>query len=210
MSVNTLLIECGHCGNTAPMEIKAEYVDTVSHGNPPYTDEVTTRWDLLLCPVCRKPTLHETIWSPYDIEPETMAMIPENKTLYPSPVATTEVLPETVRKSYKAALRVRNIEPNAFAVLIGRTLEFICQDKNAVGRDLNAKLDNLSDRHEIPERLAEIAHKIRIPLDDACQYPLVRKIIQPAFRVSRFQVQSDGSAAPVAARFAESVVAVAS
>ena len=159
-SAKPIIIECGHCGNRAPMAIIAEYTDHLEYGDPPHTDESSTKWELLLCPSCRKPILHQTYWDTFNIDIETGPEV-SKKVLYPSPVAVTDGLPDKVHKSYEAALRVRNVEPNAFAVLIGRTLEFVCQDKDADGRTLNAKLDNLSERNEIPGRLAEMAHKLR-------------------------------------------------
>jgi hypothetical protein len=44
------------------------------------------------------------------------------KTLYPSTQINLRGLPENISKSYEAALKVRHIEHNAFAVLIGRAL----------------------------------------------------------------------------------------
>ncbi len=155
------LLECGHCCNKAPMKVVTEYNDTVEVGTPPYTDAFHKLWQILLCPVCHKPILYETSWNTFDLDFETG---PEynKKILYPNSNVTTDGLPEKVKKSYEAALSVRNIEPNAFAVLIGRTLEFICKDRKITGNNLYNKIDELAQKREIPGRFADMAHKLRV------------------------------------------------
>lgn len=86
------LIECGHCGNKAPMKVVTEYNDTVEVGTPPYTDAFHKLWQILLCPVCHKPILYETSWNTFEIDFETG---PEynKKILYPnSNMITKEML----------------------------------------------------------------------------------------------------------------------
>ena len=142
------------------MKIVSQYTDVAILGTFPYTDEAYTKWQLLLCPACRKVLLLEKKWDTFNIDFETGYEV-EEELLYPANIITTEGLPEKVRKSFEAALRVRNVEPNAFAVLIGRTLEFICKDRNAKGKNLNEKLDYLSSIQDIPGSLAKMAHSIR-------------------------------------------------
>ena len=155
----TKIKECFHCGNKAPMEVVATYNDTIVFGEAPYTDEAYFRWLLLMCPSCRRPTLEEiyTITSEQELEGWPV----HESILYPSKI-NLEGFPETVKKSYEAALKVRNVEPNAFAVLIGRTLDNICRDRNAKGNTLYEKLTDLSNRNEIPGRLAEMAQGLRL------------------------------------------------
>ena len=82
--------------------------------------------------------------------------------MYPTPQTNIEGLPESVKKAYEAALKVKNVEPNAFAVLIGRMLDIICKDRNAKGKTLYEKLNDLSTHNEIPDRLAEMAQGLRV------------------------------------------------
>jgi hypothetical protein len=83
------------------------------------------------------------------------------RTLYPSRAKTLSGLPLAVQKSYDAAFRVRHIDPNAYAVLIGRVLEIICDDRKADGHTLNEKLADLAKRGEIPTKLVDVAHGLR-------------------------------------------------
>ena len=151
--------ECFHCGNRAPMQTVATYNHTLQYGTPPSTDEDHFVWSILLCPSCQKPSLEENFRSTFEMDIDEW---PIHRTiLYPTPQTTIEDLPENVKKAYEAALKVRNIEPNAFAVLIGRTLEIICKDRNAKGKTLYERLNDLSERNEIPGRLAEMAQGLR-------------------------------------------------
>jgi hypothetical protein len=56
---------------------------------------------------------------------------------------------------------VRYVEPNAFAVMVGRTLETACNHENAQGRDLTTKLNHLASTGRIPKTLADMAHQLR-------------------------------------------------
>jgi hypothetical protein len=142
------------------METVAKYEHVNVYGDPPHTDEDYHFWSILLCPSCQKPTLEEIFRSTFEQE---MDFWPSHqRILYPSIGSTMDGLPGIIKRNYDAALRVKNVEPNAFAVLIGRTLEAICKDRNASGKNLFEKLEDLSKRNEIPGRLSEMAQKLRL------------------------------------------------
>ena len=113
-----------HCGNKAPMKIASTYTHKIIFGDPPYTDEDYYIWSILICPSCHKPTLEEVYKSTFEQDIEGWPS--HTRILYPSLITKTEELPVPVKKAYEAALKVRNVEANAFAVLTGRTLETIC------------------------------------------------------------------------------------
>lgn len=61
------------------------------------------------------------------------------------------------------ALQVRNA-PNAYAVLLGRVIEAVMDDRGATGTNLRSQIDYLKDlkaKQEIPAGLAEVAHGVR-------------------------------------------------
>ncbi|MCI0563315.1 MAG: DUF4145 domain-containing protein, partial [Nitrososphaera sp.] len=66
-----------------------------------------------------------------------------------------------IDRAYDAALKVRNIDSNAFAVLLGRVLDLVCLDKQATGNSLFERLNFLAARGDIPQQLADIAHQLR-------------------------------------------------
>lgn len=82
-------------------------------------------------------------------------------TLYPHAEKQLTALPRNVMTAYQAAGKVRSIDPNAYAVLIGRVLEIVCKDRNAEGAALYEKLEDLVNKGEIPRRLVDMAHSLR-------------------------------------------------
>jgi len=61
----------------------------------------------------------------------------EYKYLYPLDQTDPQGLPSNIKSGYQAAQRVRNIDTNAYAVLLGRVLDLICADRNATGDTLD-------------------------------------------------------------------------
>ena len=58
-------------------------------------------------------------------------------------------------------MRVRKIDPNAFAVLLGRVLDAICVEQGAQGGTLNERIEYLAKQGRFPDRLADVAHRLR-------------------------------------------------
>ena len=149
---------CGHCRNTAPMEI----VHVYSQAKDWCDRRSGLRWEAgvvyehLLCPACsgvslRKYYCHE-IRNPEEITFE--ALFPIKPDMPPG-------LPELIEDEFLAALRGRNVSPNAYGVLLGRLLELVCEDRGAEGGSLRAKLQDLAGRNEIPSRLVKVAMNLR-------------------------------------------------
>ncbi len=91
------------------------------------------------------------------VSSETLILYPGAKTAK-TPLTT---LPEMIEKKYLAALKVQYIEPSACAVLVGRTLEAVCNYEKATGKRLSDKVNNLANSNRIPRTLAEMAHQLR-------------------------------------------------
>jgi hypothetical protein len=123
----------------------------------PEGPEDRTGWKLAQCPACLKVTLVETKWCPPDIDESQECW----HFLYPLPVSAPQGLPADVALSYAAARKVRNIDSNAFAVLLGRVLDKVCIDKQVTGASLYDRLTKLANTGEIPPRLAEMAQQLR-------------------------------------------------
>jgi hypothetical protein len=154
----TPLLRCPHCNNSAPMEIVAEY----SQVGPQFYEEANgfidegDIYELLICPACGEVTLRKYYYAIYMDPGDERPVV-----LYPHPEKVPTALPSTVMTAYQAANKVRSIDPNAYAVLLGRVLEIICQDRKAEGDTLYKKLEDLTKRGEIPQPLVEMAHGLR-------------------------------------------------
>lgn len=160
----TGFINCDNCGNHAPMDIVAEYYqstikvyDDPYHGYyEPCEPEQGYRYSLLLCFACKEVTLWKYFEADY-LDPEEIV----TETLFPAERSRLSGLPYKIQEAYEIALKVRAIEVNAYAVLIGRILEMICEDRKATGKDLYNKLDDLATKGEIPAKLVGVAHSLR-------------------------------------------------
>jgi hypothetical protein len=113
-------------------------------------------YELLLCPACEEVVFRRNYY--HDIMNEDDI---KYETLYPLNERAILGLPDKVTRAYEAALKVRRIDANAYAVLIGRVLDFVCEDRKAKGKNLFEKIQDLSSRGDIPQRLADIANSLR-------------------------------------------------
>lgn len=152
------IIRCGHCGNKAPMQVVSSYQQIKKDG----IEEADISWEerdlyqLLVCISCNGITLRKFHEVPWGAEENEVATV-----LYPHPEKVPLALPQQVMTAYQAANKVRSIDPNAYAVLLGRVLEVVCQDRNAEGNTLFSKLEDLGNKGDIPRPLVEMAHSLR-------------------------------------------------
>jgi len=154
-----MIMLCGHCGNQTVWELHEPY--TTDKKFPYGHDELSESiiFSTLMCPRCSLPTLRRTVKIFNEVDVETFSE--RTAVLYPSETGQLSNLPETIERRYKSALKVRYVEPNARAVLVGRTLEAACNHENAQGRTLAQKLNHLAQRGRIPTTLAEMAQQLK-------------------------------------------------
>jgi Domain of unknown function (DUF4145) len=179
-----MMTRCGHCGNIGNCKIRASYNYDISCEAP---DNYEQRiWLLLQCSACSRPLLFE-ITNFEEKRIEDLSKFPfmeimfsngmsqdpvspdlfenysmDNHILYPLEKSLSYSLPDEVRSAYSSALKVKYVEPNAFAVMIGRTLEVMCHHENANGKVLADKIKSLADSERIPQTLADMARQLRI------------------------------------------------
>lgn len=72
-----------------------------------------------------------------------------------------QLVPQRVLKAYEEIWFLQKQAPNAFANQIRRCLEMICNDFNAQGKTLFAKLNNLKNNGLIPGQNEELTRVIR-------------------------------------------------
>jgi Domain of unknown function (DUF4145) len=148
-----IIEKCGWCG------VKTALIERARHLARPYEMEgwgviETQTWVLYECVSCSRPILRAE-WYHEGMEEYAFEW------LLPTGQRDDSNLPSPVAKAWEAALAVRHVEPNAFAVLVGRTLEVISNEEAAIGTNLVAKLRWLADSGRIPGPLAEMAQKLR-------------------------------------------------
>lgn len=151
-------LRCGHCGNTAPMEIVRHYPQLERHrggDEPPWEDGYI--YQLLLCPACSGVIFRRFYWHDWFDEHDRIDV----EVLHPSVDKVPEGLPPTIAKAYEAAQRVRSVDANAYGVLVGRVLELICVDRQAQGHFLGNKLADLATKGEIPAKLVDVANGLK-------------------------------------------------
>lgn len=155
----TTSMKCGHCQNTAPMEIVADYstVREYSDNRSGESWDAGSVYELCKCPTCHNMTLRSCDWHSGRMDESDI----EYKVLYPLGEKALRGLPRKIDAAYQAAHKVRNIDANAYAVLLGRVLDFVCEDRNAPGKTLDEKLKSLAEKNEIPSKLVDVAAGIR-------------------------------------------------
>jgi hypothetical protein len=155
----TAAFTCTHCGNKAPMLIVAEHSRIQNHDHEDSGIEWDEGffWEIIECPSCNGMLFRKGYWHDY----LTCESGPEYEILYPNGPAKIRGLPQQIAKSYEAAQRVKAIDSNAFAVLLGRVLDLVCIDKKAEGDDLFARLEDIADKGIMPKQLAVMAHALR-------------------------------------------------
>lgn len=146
------ITQCRHCGNRVIL-VKRESYYQYRQGLP-NDGESHREWRILECPVCTELTLEQMYYVLDDgaAQSDYVNVDINTQVLYP-PMRVAN-LPEAVEKAYRAALKVRYVEPNACAVLVGRTLEIVCKQEKATGNSLADKLTTLASTGRIPQTLA--------------------------------------------------------
>jgi hypothetical protein len=149
---------CPHCGNTAPQKVVLRH----SHGVQLYKEDGSVEQEF--CPegeaiICVCQTCNEVLLYDGLAEDETGDW---PRLQYPRSPDLPASVPTHVSDIYVEASRVKRIAPNAFAVLLRRALETICEDRGVATGSLAKRLQALSDRGEIPPLLAEVSDVVRI------------------------------------------------
>ena len=131
------LIQCDHCHNKSRMELVHRFsqvkYDESYHGEHGPINE------LLLCAACDGVILRRGYWDEHDPGDAGYNI------LYPNTGNKMPLgLPTSLQKPYEAAVKVKSIDPNAYAVLVGRLLELVCVDREATGDTLGEKFSDLA------------------------------------------------------------------
>lgn len=106
------------------------------------------------CRVCGGLTIWQLVWG------DDFGEVLSDRQIFPSSRDNSS-LPEKVRKRLEAADRVRRFDPGLYAVAIRRMLETVFNDKEADGRDLYHKAQDLVEKGELPPNIAVAVSHLR-------------------------------------------------
>ena len=139
-------------------------IDTEYHGEHYY---------VCLCRRCSQPFLIRQ--SLYGV-PAEFETVTDEKILYPiEKKLPFEGVPTTIKSAYDQAARSFSASLFEPCVLMCRKcLEATCKNFGANGRDLNSKLQSLSDAGQIDSRLLNWAHEIRLIGNEAAHDPDIK------------------------------------
>ena len=138
MSENDKVIQCYHCGNETLMLMISEHKQDFYDDYWGYY-----KYRTYLCPVCKKITLYEIYCDEFQLTCDQSGdpiEDPTERILYPQTTFDYSGIPTQVASAYAAALKCRNIDHAICLMALRRTLEVVCLDKKASGRDLWRKI----------------------------------------------------------------------
>lgn len=166
---------CPHCGNTSPQRVVLThtYHDTWygSDGKPWAPDEGPESETIVcICDTCEGVLLYDGV-----------AYIDSGQWPdlgYPRDTTLPKDVPASVREIYAEARVVKQNAPNAFAMMIRKALEAICDDRGAPGRTLQARLKHLTQKGEVPPVLSEMTDVLRI-VGNTAAHGSLQAITQP-------------------------------
>lgn len=151
---------CPHCGNTAPQKLKLIHnYDSVGYDagtgekdelGPPCTYYVA------LCSTCNELLLYHSFINETDDENFSKSSL-----LYPNNHELPNSVPNIIQQAYAEACRIQYLAPNAYAVMLRRALEAVCDDRNVPNGTLQKRLEVLVQRGELPATLAEMTTILR-------------------------------------------------
>ena len=175
---------CPHCGNTTPhvvlFQSSAPQTWYDSDGEP--TEDRENRapgldYAILRCTTCQDISLFSKLeFDDWDL----------STLRYPSDYNLDPCVPTVVASNYREAKRVQNISPNAFAVLLRRALEAMCDDRGVSRGNLASRLRDLAAKGEIPGKLAEISSVLRELGNAAAHYTAQRVTVPLTWTMDEF------------------------
>jgi hypothetical protein len=153
---------CPSCGNTAPQKVVATHLYSTtwySEDDRAHRDGPDMWTAFCLCETCDAPVLYDGI-DPRELDQSWSPLV------YPRVPEFGSEVPATVRKIYAQASRCKEPSPLAFAILIRKALEAICDDRGiekGAGKkhDLYHRLNALVARGDIPPTLAKMSDVLR-------------------------------------------------
>lgn len=153
---------CYHCGNTGILKEKSsvmwknEEVQEVPNGEIIHYELLEhINWVFLECPVCHNPTLLRKYALDVCDEPE------EITTAFPKVLFNKKGVPNPISTAFDSAVKTKGIDFAICLLSLRRVLEMICKDKNADGKNLENKIEDLVNKKVLPDMLIDACWIIR-------------------------------------------------
>ncbi len=165
------LFKCSNCNNETLMEIHAR--NKIESGDlfedSSYYDEQI----VLKCQSCKNYNIINAYWD------NSYGKVTESKkyediycgdnvyeiVLYPvvSELSTgaNGIVPNDILKTFRKSLELKSVDSESCLVKLRKTLELICNDKNAIGHNLNDKLKKLFELGILPSTLKSASNITR-------------------------------------------------
>lgn len=147
---------CPNCGNVSRHRVIHEHSYRAAAGAGREIDSV---FIVASCETCNEPLVY--VWT---IDGHAAGGEPfhEADLVWPDDGELHSAVPPVIRETYREAIRIQRLTPTAFAVQVGRALEYLCKDRKTGGTTLQKQLDSLAKRGEIPGALTKMSSTIRI------------------------------------------------
>lgn len=161
------ILDCSHCGNRTPHALRFEYehsmfwdeLDNHEKVYQPYT------WLCYSCGTCGCLNIFGAFFN-LELEIESLPrakLHPRGADILPLPhtLSPNQPIPARVLHLYEEVWPLRHRAPAAFIGQVRRLLEFVCADQGASGKDLFAKLQDLSAKGVFPGYFIQISDLLR-------------------------------------------------
>lgn len=149
---------CLHCGNETLMNEIVTKRKSWNEGYGYYGFDDTI---LLECPVCKKMTLiqqcYDSSMGCYIDEHGDEVNYYDEIQLYPKQNLSFKKVPDEIKKTYESALKIKNFTPDLSLIALRKTLELICKAQNAIGSNLENKINDLCKKEILSPRLKDIS-----------------------------------------------------
>ena len=156
----TNIAYCPHCGNEAPQRLihTQRYREKIFEGRTgkPSGDAPWSSF-VAACSTCGDVLVYDNAGDQTsDTQFSTCELVHPKAPFIPVSV------PPSIAAAYSEASRVKTISPNAFAVLIRRTLEILCHERGLTSGTLAQRLKVLSAKGELPPTLSQATDLLRL------------------------------------------------
>jgi len=146
------ILQCLYCGNQTLMDLAGQYKHSLDEFEYVYYGYFI--YKMFLCPICGKITFHRTYWDCTQKDHDGNDYLDE-EILYPINSLESDWLPETIKKAFESALKVKNIDNEVCFLALRRTLELVLVDKGAMKWGLQDKIEELAKKNILPDTLKE-------------------------------------------------------